>query len=356
MVAGRRGDGETGSAACEIAAIAKPRVKPEKRKYLVTDPGFLVRYVLALATIGAAMAAAQNSVTCTVYITELYDTLQWNLLDAASDMSMVFLMGMLSSSCCLVQILLSAMSLGCAGFNTYLGPARPALLALTSAIQLYNWQYVVRRGWAVNGAIASSSATVVLALLPEMLEHWARRQLRLRAAAVAADDAAPPVTLLEFQLSGMGCVSCVKAVSDTLVASQLVTDHDLDFEAEHLRVWVAADTGDRHLGATSRLVVAELADAGFTATPRPPRPPRVRPPGRAPVARAAIPTAAARVRALNPPLRAPRSVRQTAAGAPALATRPGRRCRGHRSSQPGCSRAAAVCCSSGSTARPCLAS
>ena len=33
--------------------------------------------------------------------------------------------GLLSSSCCLLQILLNFLSLGCAGFNKLLGPLRP---------------------------------------------------------------------------------------------------------------------------------------------------------------------------------------------------------------------------------------
>ena len=125
------------------------------------------------------------------------------------------------------------------------------------------------RGWAINGAVASSTATLVLALLPEMLEFSARRQLRLRASATkakhAGDDAAPAGTLLEFRLAGMGCVSCIKAVADTLEASPLVTKYDLNFEAEHLKVWVGPQC-DRYLGDVSDRVVAALADAGFTAT------------------------------------------------------------------------------------------
>ena len=58
----------------------QPQPQPQPRaplptlckRYLVTDPGFGLRYAVSLTTIAAAMTAAQHSVTCTVWITELY--------------------------------------------------------------------------------------------------------------------------------------------------------------------------------------------------------------------------------------------------------------------------------------------
>ena len=44
--------------------------------------------------------------------------------------------GLLSSSCCALQLVLNAFSVGCAGFNTVLGPLRPYLLALASVLQV----------------------------------------------------------------------------------------------------------------------------------------------------------------------------------------------------------------------------
>ena len=109
--------------AAKSSVVITPSSSAKKRKYLITDPGFGVRYAACLAALAAAIAAASASREATIVITETYDTLQWNLLDAAEGMSLWFLMGMLSSSCCLIQILLGMMSFGCAGFNTCVGRA-----------------------------------------------------------------------------------------------------------------------------------------------------------------------------------------------------------------------------------------
>jgi hypothetical protein len=68
----------------------------------------------------------------------------------AEDLSLWFLMGMLSSSCCIVQLVLSALSFGCAGFNTWLGPVRPLMLAITTWLQLYSWSLVLGSRWYVD--------------------------------------------------------------------------------------------------------------------------------------------------------------------------------------------------------------
>lgn len=44
--------------------------------------------------------------------------------------------GLLSSQCCIIQLALNAMSVGCAGFSV-LSPYRPAFLAATTAGLLY---------------------------------------------------------------------------------------------------------------------------------------------------------------------------------------------------------------------------
>eukprot|EP00957_Ditylum_brightwellii_P175711 13378838-Ditylum_brightwellii.AAC.1 len=57
------------------------------------------------------------------------------------------LLGLLSSSCCALQILLNLLSFGCAGFNTALGPLRPTFLALTVAVQISAWSVAYSRPW-----------------------------------------------------------------------------------------------------------------------------------------------------------------------------------------------------------------
>ena len=74
--------------------------------------------------------AIETNVQSRIILQEMYDTVQWELIDAAESYSLWFLMGLFSSSCCLIQIGLNALSFGCAGFNKcksrHLAPAPPA--------------------------------------------------------------------------------------------------------------------------------------------------------------------------------------------------------------------------------------
>merc|ERR1719424_609712 len=122
-----------------------------KSKHLITDAGFSSKYITSLAVIVAVGLLGKHAVATNVQskivLQEMYDTVQWELIDAAESLSLWFLMGLFSSSCCLIQIGLNALSFGCAGFNTWLGPIRPALLAVTVAVQSYTWWLVLHYKW-----------------------------------------------------------------------------------------------------------------------------------------------------------------------------------------------------------------
>jgi hypothetical protein len=80
-------------------------------------------------------------------------------------------LGLLSSSCCVLQLLLNVFSLGCAGFNTWLGPLRPLMLAITVSLQASMWRVALtgRGERLLVSATGATTVTAVLSLLPELL-------------------------------------------------------------------------------------------------------------------------------------------------------------------------------------------
>ena len=60
---------------------------------------------------------------------DLYEEVKLKMLGFAHHMAWWSLLGLLSSACCVLQIILNLFSFGCAGFNTLLGPVRPPLIA-----------------------------------------------------------------------------------------------------------------------------------------------------------------------------------------------------------------------------------
>ena len=185
-----------------------------KSGYLVWDDGFKEKFFLsATAFTGVAAALSFNDFALQETISKA-GALGWGVL------------GLLSSACCLFQVILNAMSVGCAGFNTVLGPFRPHFLALTAVLQACVWAIEVDA--RAHGAPADESVVVGLLLcvglsfLPEALSLWVARR------GATSDDGA----MLMMRVSGMGCTACSAKVQDALAAVPGVAAAAVDLEAE----------------------------------------------------------------------------------------------------------------------------
>ena len=84
---------------------------------------------------------------------------------------------MLASACCLLQLGLNLLSVGCAGFNTVLGPVRPyfisLLLYLTVVSRVSKHTMMMTSSWRWTTVTAMRWA---VALLPEALHLWNNRE------------------------------------------------------------------------------------------------------------------------------------------------------------------------------------
>lgn len=120
----------------------------------------------------------------------------------------------LSSACCWIQILLNAVTaLGCAGFNTYLGPLRPFFLSLLTYLTVVTWKHTQPKVVALRWAIA---------LLPELLHLWntfkAAKRRMSRGTDTATDTITTPITdvVVYLDCPTMGCVACIQKVNSSL--------------------------------------------------------------------------------------------------------------------------------------------
>ncbi|KAG0276737.1 hypothetical protein BGZ96_003166, partial [Linnemannia gamsii] len=82
---------------------------------------------------------------------------QWSYISAVT-------LGLLSSSCCLIQLALNLMSVGCAGFSI-LTPYRPLFLTFSSLLVLVT---VYRYGWSSRTAL-TLALMLTLTTTPEMV-------------------------------------------------------------------------------------------------------------------------------------------------------------------------------------------
>jgi copper chaperone CopZ len=207
-----------------------------KDAWLVWSPGVPARiaasYVLIAITIAVlARSPAQHAVERAAVAT------QEVLLHSAHRAGYWTLISLLSSSCCVIQLALNMLSVGCAGFNSILGPARPFFLACAlharvllrrAAAAAPGVDPRVRQMNVYGGALA-----VAVAFAPEVVALVAKLRRRNSDVAGAAS--------LTLDLPSMGCVACVDAVSRAVRSVPGVVDADVSVGSATVSVNAAND-------------------------------------------------------------------------------------------------------------------
>ena len=122
-------------------AVPSTAPPPPTRSYLIWEHGFAPRFLGTFALLVALAAAAPYGTWRPAV--ELQSRLSVTLRALASRLEWWSLLGLLSSSCCLLQLMLNTFSVGCAGFNTLLGPLRPYLAAFTLFLHIGVWRHAI---------------------------------------------------------------------------------------------------------------------------------------------------------------------------------------------------------------------
>uniref|UniRef100_A0A7R9Y974 HMA domain-containing protein n=1 Tax=Pinguiococcus pyrenoidosus TaxID=172671 RepID=A0A7R9Y974_9STRA len=249
----------------------------EANAHLLWSRGFARKLAISTAGIGVlAHAAAGNGALGT-----LEAALHHAIARSEGQRLAIWsVMGLLSSACCAVQILLNAMSIGCAGFNTYLGPWRPFFLACTVNLQVFAWRGHLASTVPGSASVAAWGSVLAcsLAFLPELLAlatAWrSRRSRRLRRSKVVGVGVGDAAQLfrVEFHLGkSMGCASCVDSVQRALLGQDGVVHVQAAVEAGRaecvLQVSSAAEGSHRARQLSEVLRTAGFANAVETAAP-----------------------------------------------------------------------------------------
>ena len=196
--------------------VAAATSEQSKSSYLIWDAGFGVRFVGTAIALAAMAFGASRSTTAWLFGMELQGRLMTQLQMLAHRYEWWSLLGLLSSSCCALQLLLNVFSFGCAGFNTLLGPLRPYLLAITAALQASVWHAALRgRGASlVSSAVGGTLLCLALAFLPEVIEL----RVKYGRSVLAAVDEASSDDVCVVRVGGMGCTACTLKVQAALEA------------------------------------------------------------------------------------------------------------------------------------------
>lgn len=190
-----------------------------KDAWLVWSPGVPARIAASYVFVAVALAVLARSPAAHV-AERAAAAAQQALLRGAHRAGWWTLLSLLSSSCCVIQLALNMLSVGCAGFNSVLGPARPLFLACAlharvllrrTAVGALGVDPRVRQLNVYGGAFA-----VAMAFAPEVLALVALS--RRRSGEMEGTSA------LRLDLPTMGCVACVDSVSRAIRAVDGVVD------------------------------------------------------------------------------------------------------------------------------------
>ena len=215
-------------------------------EHLIWTPSFAPQFAAAATTFAIAAVAVEHSPLAQQPHAwyPLYDN-----LFVRTGLSSVA--GLLSSSCCLLQIMLNALSVGCAGFNTVLGPVRPYFMALALTLQGLMWQAVFAEAAPIEPALQSTALTLCLTFLPEALN-----------AAMQASAVPPAEDDLRLRVGGMGCTACSVKVKAALEGVDGVSVCTVVFEEGCAQLQLDSSSGEERAAVEQRAIAA-LAEAGF---------------------------------------------------------------------------------------------
>ena len=245
--------------------MKSPSAMPYKKEHLIWEAGFARRFCLSLAVCAAVLLAAKHSQEAWLHGMAFQAQLTGWLMWLSHRLEWWSVLGLLSSSCCVLQLLLNAFSLGCAGFNSWLGPLRPLMLAITVSLQASMWRVALtgRGERLLMSATGATALTAVVSLLPELLHLYIHRHDASGKRGVEAEAGAE----MCFRVEGMGCTACTAKVQCTVEALPGVAGCSVQLEGGsamvHLDEMAALDV--RMVAALQRSVASALKEAGFPA-------------------------------------------------------------------------------------------
>mmetsp|Transcript_51197 Transcript_51197/g.153796 ORF Transcript_51197/g.153796 Transcript_51197/m.153796 type:complete len:297 (-) Transcript_51197:271-1161(-) len=249
-----------------------------KRAFLVTEDGFARRLALNLIAINAIVELVLRTPALYRLADDAYGRANDFALSTAHRMAWWSLLGLLSSSCCALQLLLNALSFGCAGFNAVLGPIRPTSVAVTLTVQALSWRVAWSRPWQWAPTASASVVVLSLTFLPEVLSvsatlrgYWRRREARGGCGSEdGAADREPTSKTLRFRVDNIGCAACVSAVTRVLEGIHFVEDFSVSLSNGIVTVIATDENCDQEKtngGIECKEIMQKLNDAGFPLIP-----------------------------------------------------------------------------------------
>ena len=177
-----------------------------------------------------------------------------------------FILPLLSSSCCVVQLLLNAIaSLGCIGFNTILGPLRPifiSILLFTTVTSLS----------IEKSQVVRMTLSWLIAIMPEIVHYINKSDFRARTNPNEKSNTEGLMeTYIKINIENMGCVACINKI-DSIVRNTFYGNvprfyswlHDSEKAGGTMQIILEGDQSEGEIKSNTKRIVAALRKNGFT--------------------------------------------------------------------------------------------
>jgi hypothetical protein len=169
---------------------------------------------------------------------------------------------LMSSACCAIQLILNAIGVGCAGFNTVLGPLRPYFVSILifKSIEMYTMKQKMD--------VVRFACTWSLALLPEVI-HFINNKRRVSKRKVISNGELHGNSkriLVNLNIPSMGCVACINKIDATFQKFEHVIDGSSKLNSigkGGSGTVLLECSNDTDVGTITKNLVQSLTNAGF---------------------------------------------------------------------------------------------
>ena len=190
------------------------------------------------------------------------------MMSTAHQMAWWSVLGLLSSSCCALQLILNAMSFEWSQHFTWSSETYLCGVDSSGSIQI-SWDVAWSRPYQRVPTTAATLLSASMALLPELLAWNVQLKTLQRKSmnkSVNQSSSSGTSSLLEFRLENVGCAAYLSTVSGVLSGISQVQDFQLSLDIALATVYLhkkdmPVNQADEDRAA--KLILDKLDDAGF---------------------------------------------------------------------------------------------
>ena len=197
------------------------------KAHVCCSPHFAQRFLGALVLLCVIFLFVSSNNFLSDALGDTYERIKIELMIRATSLGWWSLVSLLSSACCALQLILNLMSVGCAGFNTVLGPVRPFFLSLAFCGQLFMWSQL-KLDSQYPQAVKASVLTCIVSFMPEFLYVYNRVRGSSHPMTTSSIGGSSSVNdsctssvkreTIRIKLENMGCIACVNTITNVLTA------------------------------------------------------------------------------------------------------------------------------------------